>query len=380
MIGCRLLLIPALGLVLGVRPALAQHAAGPDSARLAQAQQLAGAGNGAAARSVVDSVLAIRQTGTPEYAEALYWRAMLASTAADAERAYLTVAIEYSLSPRASDALLRLAQLEEARGDRASARRHLARLVRDHPAGAADPRAGLWAARLLFDENDAPAACTVLTLARAGIAAGDVELTNQVDYAAQRCVGVETSGAGTSTAAAGSAARAATDTGAGGPPRKNVDTAAARARNQSTAVPIDSTRELRAAELARLADSARGATAPRASAAAPGTPATGRSAERAGASGYSVQIAAYRSRGDADALAARLARRGYEARVIGTTAPFRVRVGHFATRAGAAEMQRILSRAKIDGMIVTDAASGARSGASTGTTGARTPKKPIERK
>lgn len=361
MFGRRLLRISALALIVGARPALAQHAAGPDSARLAQAQQLAGAGNGAAARAVVDSVLASREVGTEAYAEALYWRAMLASTAADAERGYLTVAIEYTLSPRASDALLRLAQLEEARGDRSAARRHLARLVRDHAAGEADPRAGLWAAKLLFDENDAPAACAVLALARAGVGPGEVELANQVDYAAQRCVGVDVSAAtsaaaastataSTSAASSATGARAATDTGAGGPPRKNVDTSTARARNQSNADAIDSARDARGADSSPAAATT--------------------------TSGFSVQIAAYRSRGDADALAARLARRGYEARVVGAGAPFRVRVGHFATRAAAAEMQRILARAKIEGMVVVDAASAARSGTSP----ASSTKQPVRRK
>jgi cell division septation protein DedD len=293
--------------------ARAQRAAvGPDSVQLARAQTLAAAGNGAAARALVDSVLATRTEGTNDYAEALYWRGMLAATAADAERAYLSLGVEYPLSPRSADALLRLAQLESARGDRTSARRHLERLVRDHPIGSADPRAGLWAAKLLFDESDAPDACAVLALARAGVSSGDVELTNQIDYEQQRCVGVSASASSTDASSSST------------PPRA---TAPARAP----------------ARAAEKRPEAPGGTQSRRS--GPGT------TTRASAS-YSVQIAAYRTRSDADALAARLKRRGYDARVVGEAAPYRVRVGSFATRAGAVEMQRILERGKIDGIVV----------------------------
>ena len=85
--------------------------------------------------------------GTPAYGDALFWRGALAETAADAERDYRRVIVEYPLSPYADDALLSLAELEQARGDRAAASQHLQRFVREHPASPARARAGLAAAR-----------------------------------------------------------------------------------------------------------------------------------------------------------------------------------------------------------------------------------------
>ena len=52
----------------------------------ARARQLVQAGNGAAGRLLVDSVLTSASPETPLYGEALYWRGALASSSADAER------------------------------------------------------------------------------------------------------------------------------------------------------------------------------------------------------------------------------------------------------------------------------------------------------
>ncbi|MDQ3673475.1 MAG: hypothetical protein M3365_03740, partial [Gemmatimonadota bacterium] len=90
-----------------------------------RARRLVADGNGAAGRALADSLLAAATPGTPRYAEALFWRASVASTAAAAERDYRLLSIEYPLSPRAEEALLRLAQLEMARGDRSLALKHL---------------------------------------------------------------------------------------------------------------------------------------------------------------------------------------------------------------------------------------------------------------
>jgi cell division protein FtsN len=48
-------------------------------------------------------------------------------------------------------------------------------------------------------------------------------------------------------------------------------------------------------------------------------------------SGYSVQVAAYGRKSDADKLVSILTKRGYQARVDGSVAPFRVRIGRYAT-------------------------------------------------
>ena len=108
-----------------------------------------------------------RPPGSPHYVDALYWRAVVAATAADAERDLRRIIIEFPLSPRNEDALLRLAQLEMTRGDNDQALAHLQRLVIDHPTSPSRARASFWMARVYFDKNQTPAACRSLADARA---------------------------------------------------------------------------------------------------------------------------------------------------------------------------------------------------------------------
>jgi cell division septation protein DedD len=69
-------------------------------------------------------------------------------------------------------------------------------------------------------------------------------------------------------------------------------------------------------------------SAPRASTGATGVP--------SGAMAWSVQVAAFQTAEEAATFAAELRTRGYETRVDGTAAPFRVRFGYYATRGAAA--------------------------------------------
>jgi cell division protein FtsN len=46
-------------------------------------------------------------------------------------------------------------------------------------------------------------------------------------------------------------------------------------------------------------------------------------------------VAAYSSRGDANTLVTRLRDQGFDVRVVGTRAPYRVRIGRYATRPAA---------------------------------------------
>jgi cell division protein FtsN len=57
---------------------------------------------------------------------------------------------------------------------------------------------------------------------------------------------------------------------------------------------------------------------------------------------FSVQVAAFDTREEAERFAKRLVSRDVSARVDGTEKPFRVRVGYFGTRAGAnAELAKL---------------------------------------
>jgi hypothetical protein len=263
-----------------------------------RAQQMVTAGQDVAGRAVIDSVLAATPDDAPLYAEALFWRAQLSKTAAAAERDYRRISVEYPLSSRAQEALLRLAQLEMTRGDRSAARGHLERIQRQHPAGAASARASVTLAQLAFDDGDAVAGCAAVAAARDGLTSADVELRNQVDYFGPRCANLAL------TAARDTSAMAAS-------PRS--DTAVSRpaaARGPAPAPRADTRRE------------------------------------------YSVQVAAYDTRPAADSLAKRLAARGYAVRVVGEGKPYRVRVGRYATRERASDAVRQMGRVNVRGVVV----------------------------
>src|SRR5947209_14736450 len=156
-----------------------------------RARRLVLDGNGAAGRTLVDSAL-VATIGTAEYATALYWHGALSSTAADAERDYRRVIVEYPFSPHAGDALLALAQLEVARGDRDPAIDHLQRYLLQRPNDPDRIRAGIWLGRMLLDENQPARGCAVLLRTRASLSDSAVEVRNQVDYYTARCAGIDT--------------------------------------------------------------------------------------------------------------------------------------------------------------------------------------------
>ena len=83
--------------------------------------------------------------------------------------------------------------------------------------------------------------------------------------------------------------------------------------------------------------------------------ATPRTATTAGAVGqkgrYSVQLAAYNTRVEAEASVQRLLARGMDVRVDGDVKPFRVRTGYFATRAEAAAVLARLKQQGMDGFV-----------------------------
>jgi cell division septation protein DedD len=259
------------------------------------AQRLVVEGRGDEGRAIIARELAAAPEGSPRYVEALYWRAALASTAADAERDYKRIIIEFPASRRSESALVGLAQLELARGDRAQAMQHLERVVREHPSGPSRARASFWMARVHFDEGNFPRACARLDDSRRHTPTEAVEMRNQLEYYAQRCEGVDT-------------------------------TVVVRA------TPAESTRAMPARP---------GAVA---------TQPSPRSAPRAAAA-YTVQVGAFASRGDADARQRQLRAQGHGARVVKVGALWRVRLGRFASRAAAADAARSLKAKKIDAFV-----------------------------
>src|SRR5512133_2896355 len=281
-------------LLLSFCAASASAQAGTDV--FARARRLVNEGDARAGRALVDSALAAATAGSPAYAEALYWRGVLAEEGEAARTDLLRVAIEFPLSARASDALLRLAQLEFTRGDRMAAQRHLDRLEREHPEAPARAAGRYWTGRLLLEDSKPAEACIALRDARRLAPASDVELLNQIAYYARPCDVVE------------------------------MD-----AKLRADSVAADSTRKAaeRSAAGQRAAD--------RRAAAAKGK--------------WSVQLASYSNRNEALALVKRLAARGVDARVT-PAKPWRVRVGHYQTRAEAAADARKFSTKRSKALVV----------------------------
>lgn len=256
---------------------------------LARARQLVASGNGAAGRALVDSVIAATTPDTPEYGDALFWRASLATSSADAERDYRRVVVEYPLSTHSGDALLQLAQLEVARGDRGPASTHLDRFLLENPQHPERARAGLLLVRLLVEQNELPHGCSVLRRTLSNVPESAVETRNQLQYYSPRC------------AAADANPASQLPLPAAGDTSKRHDTSAASSK----------------------------------------------------AARYTLQVAAFSKRTDADALAKRLKARDIDARVVGKSKPFRVRIGRYETRAAAATAAKQLKARKVD-VTITD--------------------------
>jgi cell division septation protein DedD len=275
-----------------------------------RAQRLAGDGNTAEGRAIADSMLAVSAEGSPPYVDALYWRAMLAGSADQARRDYLRIAVEFSLSPRAEDALLRLAQLEVARGDRAAAKKHLEQLAMEHASGPSRAQGLFWMGRVLMDEGATTQACASLAEAKSRVPGTDIELANQIGYYARPCAALQRA---VDSARRDSVVRA--DSVSKVDPVVRTDSAAIGARSGVKGAARNVTR----GETKRPA--------------------------------WSVQVAAFASEEDAVRLAKRLRARGYDARVT-TEKPFRVRLGRFARRDDAVQLAEKLKAAQTVAIVV----------------------------
>jgi cell division protein FtsN len=334
--------------------AIAQTPVRPTDPVFVRAQTLVSDGNGAAGRELIDSVIKATSPTARLYPEALFWRASLASNAADAESDYKHIVVDYPLAPQAEDALLRLAQLELARGDREGALLHLQKIPRDYPRSRSLARASYWTARVLFEKNDIPKACAANASALAQAGEGEIELRNQIQYQGQRCPPPAAAVAATvPTVGAPSGSPAPATTASSTAPSTAVSAAAQPPYSAPTAQTPVTTEKLAvtdtvAASVAvpprTIAENPRPkppaqandtkpsivdpAKSPaNASDKTPAKPTAGSSPT----SGYSVQVAAYSRKSEADKLVSNLKTRGYQARVDGSVAPFRVRIGRYAT-------------------------------------------------
>jgi cell division septation protein DedD len=305
-------------------PALPLFPVGPVSAqtdpRLVEVIRHAQEGQSDSARIKVQRLLAATSPSDSLYPQIVYTQAMVASDAADMRRQLQRVAVEYSSSSWADDALLRLVQLDYASGNLEGAARNLERIRMDYPGSSLLPQASYWAARTYFDQKKPELACRWIAEGLGG-ARGNIELQNQLGYLNQRCSQVAAANptAPDSPSAARTAADTSRTTGA-----LRTDTAAAAASRQDTAttitlVPETPTPSPPAARVDTV----------RLEPAGPPEP-VARPATR-----YRVQITAVRSVSTARSVAARVRSRGFNVVTVEEGGLYKVRVGDYSTKADA---------------------------------------------
>lgn len=375
-----------------------------DSTPYIQARDMVSNGEVEKGHRVVDSLLKAAAPGSPAYAEGLYWRAAISQNARDAERDYRQVVVDYPLSPRVPDALLRLGQLEAARGDRDAALQHFQRIVLEYPDSPRRAEASYWVANTYLSHNDLQRGCTANADALARVASTNVELKNRIDYQQLRCRNVQLAkGAVPAVPAAAPVQSAPAPAVASAPARTTsntrevpvtesrsaTDTPVVAAKPESTATapavspeaapapavapavarsddsvsaPAESvamktktTTRTTSAAHTTVVKTSKAANEVKATSAAESKTITSTpkstTAPTSSSRGFAVQVAAYKSRVQADSLAAKLRARGYASHVDGDTTPYRVRIGHYHTRADAvAELKRLKAK-KIDGFV-----------------------------
>lgn len=151
MLGSMIALVVAWGFATGP---LAAQAEG-----LSRVEALVGEGRFAESRSLLEDWLDERWDAAPraDREHGLWLRALLTIDPVSAELDYRRLVVEYPGGPFSDQALLRLAQGAEARGEVAAARRYLEILVRDYPQSPQRMEARTSLARLP-DEAPAPSA------------------------------------------------------------------------------------------------------------------------------------------------------------------------------------------------------------------------------
>ncbi len=280
-----------------------------------RARGLAGNGRSAEARALLDSLvvasasMSLNANGNADanLAEALFWRATLSEQAADAERDWKRLVLDVPLSARAPAALLKLGDSETTRGRSNAARTYYERLLREYGAAPERWRAMLGVSRSYFDDRDVAHACASLVTTRT-VDVPDGELRLQAQALQRRCANEQ--------------AKLAV-VGAPGAVPSSVPGAI-------PALPTDAGKDVRSGKPAAATTNGVGDRGSRAT-----DQSDARSSEQASSTRYSVQVAAYDTKAQADAVVKKLAKRGFKARVDGARKPFRVRVGSYVTRGEA---------------------------------------------
>ena len=290
--------------------------------RLVEVIRHAQQGQGDSARIKVQRLLTATPPGDTLYPQIVYTQAMVANDAADMRRQLQRVAIEYSSSSWADDALLRLVQLDYASANLDGAARNLERIRLDYPGSPLIPQAAYWAARTYFDQKKPELACRWIAQGMTA-STGNVELQNQLGYLNQRCG---------QFARADTAQPADTQTSTQAP-ADSPQVTATLPPDTSPAVP-PRTDTIRIPPSTATMPTPRPSQHPRAAPRSDSTPVT---APPPGAAGvrYRVQITAVRSVTTARSIASRLRSRGFNPITVEEGGLYKVRVGDYATKAEA---------------------------------------------
>jgi SPOR domain len=139
------------------------------------------------ARVLADSLVNSLPATAAVMPAALFAKASIAPSAAEAERDYARIVNDYRFAAQVPDALMRLALLENARNNRTGALRHLDRLLRDHSDAPVRSRASLMAGRLRMDANDPARACELLAAAYASAGPNERDVRDQATNIGERC-------------------------------------------------------------------------------------------------------------------------------------------------------------------------------------------------
>jgi cell division protein FtsN len=169
----------------------------------------------------------------------------------------------------------------------------------------------------------------MITEARASALSTDVELRNQIDYFGSRCTGVTTADAPVVPPVSAPVTPPRDTTAA---PKKMAVVPSKTATEKGQQIPTR----------APLVRDNKGAPTP---------PVRD---DKAGQGIYTIQLAAYNTRADAEQLVKKLAVKEVAARVSGTTKPFRVRLAFFPTRQAAQNEVASLKERGIIGFVTTE--------------------------
>jgi cell division septation protein DedD len=290
--------------------------------RLVEVIRHAQEGQGDSARIKVRRLLTATPPGDTLYPQIVYTQAMVANDAADMRRQLQRVAIEYSSSSWADDALLRLVQLDYASANLDGAARNLERIRQDYPGSPLISQTAYWAARTYFDQKKPELACRWIAQGMSA-SSGNVELQNQLGYLNQRC----------RQFARGDTQQADTQTSTPAPAESPQVTATLPADTTRGVPPRPDTIRL-PPSVATSAPTPQPAPHPRAAPRPDSTPRTTLPPAGAGLR-YRVQITAVRNVTTAQSIASKLKSRGFSPIMLEEGGLYKVRVGDYATKAEA---------------------------------------------